>query len=328
MKYVLGVDAGNSKTIALVSTITGEVVGSGRSECGDIYNTKTPQHALKNVDQAVRAALRAAGIRGSQIASAAFSMAGADWPEDFSLITTALSRESYCKLFVVANDAVGALHSGAIEGWGVSIANGTGAAVCARSRDGRAFEMSWWQEGGGGRSLGFSGLRAVYRSDLGIDAATALTERILAFCGSTSVEDLLHMFTRREAPAHAKVPTLARIVLDAARDGDVIANEIVRADGTSLGDYVLAAARKVGIEDEAFPLILTGSVFKHDSTLLVDAILQRVRSRCPSVYVQKSELEPGAGALIMALNALDIEATEEVRARLKATLPSVVFFAT
>jgi N-acetylglucosamine kinase-like BadF-type ATPase len=328
MKYVLGVDAGNSKTIALVSTTAGEVIGSGRSGCGDIYNTKTPQHALKNVDQAVRAALRAAGIRGSQIASAAFSMAGADWPEDFSLITTTLSRKSYCKLFVVANDAVGALHSGAIEGWGVSMANGTGAAVCARSREGKSFEMGWWQEGGGGRSLGFSGLRAVYRAELGIDAATALTERILAFCGTTSVEDLLHMFSCRQGTALAKVPTLARIVLDAARDGDVIANGIVRADGTNLGDYVLAAARKVGIEGDAFPLILTGSVFKHDSTLLVDAILQRVRSRCPSVYVQKSELEPGAGALIMALNALSIEANQDVRARLKATLPSADFFAT
>jgi N-acetylglucosamine kinase-like BadF-type ATPase len=328
MKYVLGVDAGNSKTIALVSTTDGEVVGSGRSDCGDIYNTKTPQQALRNVDRAVRIALRAAGIRGSQIESAAFSMAGADWPEDFSLINAALSSKSYCKVFTVANDAVGALNAGAVDGWGVSIANGTGAAVCARARDGRSFEMSWWQEGGGGRSLGLSGLRAVYRADLGIDAKTALTKRILAFCGSSSVNDLLHSFTRREVPALAKVPTLGRIVLDAARDGDAIACEIVRADGTSLGDYVLAAARKVGIEKQAFPLILAGSVFKHDSTLLVDAILQRVRSTSPSVYVLKSKLEPGAGALIMALEALNVKATEQIRTRLKATLPSVGFFAT
>ena len=230
MKYVLGVDAGNSKTIALVATTSGEVLGSGRSDCGDIYNTKTPSHALRNVDRAVRAALKAAGIKGSQIDSAAFSMAGADWPEDFSLITTALSGKSYCKLFAVANDAVGALSAGAVEGWGVSIANGTGAAICARAKNGNAFEMSWWQEGGGGRSLSWSALRAVYRTELGIDAPTALTERILAFCGSSSVPDLLHMFTRRESPALAKVPMLARIVLDAARDGDVVASNIVRAD--------------------------------------------------------------------------------------------------
>ena len=98
--------------------------------------------------------------------------------------------------------------------------------------------------------------------------------------------------------------------------------------GTNLGDYVLAAARKVGIEGEAFPLILGGSVFKHDSTLLVDAMLERVRSKCPAVVVSKSELEPGAGALIMALDALDVEVTADVRARLKTTLPSVGFFAT
>lgn len=328
MKYVLGVDAGNTKTIALISTTEGEVVGAGRSGCGDIYNTKTPKQALRNVDQAVRSALRAAGIKGVQIESAVFSMAGADWPEDFSLISAELSAKSYCRLFSVVNDAVGGLYAGAVDGWGVSLANGTGAAICARSSDGKSFEMSWWQEGGGGRSLGCSGLRAIYRADLGIDKRTLLTERVLAYCGTSSVADLLHLFSRREAPAVESIPQLARLVLDAAEDGDEVARAIVRADGTNLGDYVLAAARKVSIEDEAFPLILAGSIFKHKSTLLVDSMLERIRAEQPSVRVVATTLEPAAGALVMALEALDVKASEQIRNRLKTTLPLVGFFAT
>src|SRR6185312_1179927 len=37
MSYVLGVDAGNTKTVALVARLDGTVVGAGRAGCGDIY---------------------------------------------------------------------------------------------------------------------------------------------------------------------------------------------------------------------------------------------------------------------------------------------------
>ena len=38
MNYILGVDGGNTKTIALVATLRGEIVGAGRGGPGDIYN--------------------------------------------------------------------------------------------------------------------------------------------------------------------------------------------------------------------------------------------------------------------------------------------------
>jgi N-acetylglucosamine kinase-like BadF-type ATPase len=40
MKYVLGVDAGNSKTIALIAGHNGRIVGTGRGGCGDIYGSQ------------------------------------------------------------------------------------------------------------------------------------------------------------------------------------------------------------------------------------------------------------------------------------------------
>ena len=38
MQYVLGVDGGNTKTIALVAALDGTILGAGRGGCGDIYN--------------------------------------------------------------------------------------------------------------------------------------------------------------------------------------------------------------------------------------------------------------------------------------------------
>jgi N-acetylglucosamine kinase-like BadF-type ATPase len=331
MKYVLGVDAGNTKTIALLATTQGKIVGFGRGGCGDIYNTSSPKVALQNVDEAIQAATQFARCRDDEILSAAFSMAGADWPEDFSLIEMALKKRRYAKRIDVVNDAVGALRAGAVEDWGVAIANGTGAAISARSRQGKMWQTSWWQEGGGSRSLGVAALRAVYRAELGIERETGLTAGVLSLFGLQNVEELLHYFTRRLHPALGKEPLVGRLVLDLADHGDAVSYEIVRLEGSNLADYALAAARKVGMvgnEQETVPLVLAGSVFKHRCPLLINAIRDRMQSGCQGVTVHRSELEPSAGSVIIALESAGIKISAAVRACLQETSPPGSFFAT
>src|SRR6185503_10466007 len=72
---VLGVDGGNTKTIAVVVTGEGAVLGTGRAGCGDIHNAR-----------GLGAALAEAGTGAGDVAAAAFSLAGADWPEDFDYL--------------------------------------------------------------------------------------------------------------------------------------------------------------------------------------------------------------------------------------------------
>src|SRR5271166_3176035 len=91
MHFVLAVDGGNTKTIALVAKLDGSVVGVGRGGCSDIYNavaddgkTDPEDVALANVGQAVSHALHAAGVASSDLAVGVFNMAGADWPEDIA----------------------------------------------------------------------------------------------------------------------------------------------------------------------------------------------------------------------------------------------------
>jgi N-acetylglucosamine kinase-like BadF-type ATPase len=334
MDLYLGADVGNTKSIALIARRNGTIIGWGRGGCGDIYNADTTSprksvlKAMQNVNYAVQGALRTAGCSEADITNAVFSMAGADWPEDFSVIEAALKQRDYAGRIEVVNDAVGALRAGAVDNWGVAIANGTGAAISARSPQGLLWHASWWQQGGGGRALGLSALQAVWRSELGIIEKTGLSERILAFYGMNSAEELLYHFTKREGVRLGNIPGLARTVLDLAEEGDATAGAIVRDEGTNLGDYALAAARKVGIANMPFPLVLVGSVFRHDSPILTNAILDRVHSQCSGVTVLKSELEPSAGALVMALEGVGVRVRSKIRARLKESAPPPEFFAT
>src|ERR1700722_11314925 len=107
---VVGVDGGNSKTVALAVTVEGDVVGIGRSGCADMYWS----------DHAVAAIREAVAQTGAEPTSLAFSLAGADWPEDFDYLREQLG--DLAPQVVIVNDAMGALRAATLDGLGVSLA--------------------------------------------------------------------------------------------------------------------------------------------------------------------------------------------------------------
>jgi N-acetylglucosamine kinase-like BadF-type ATPase len=327
MDYVLGVDGGNTKTIALVARLDGTIVGSGRGGCSDIYAARSVKAALNEIDSAVNTALRSARLKPKALAAGGFSMAGADWPEDFVLLQNALEQQGFGRQIRVVNDAIGGLYAGLPRGVGVSVVCGTGVAIGARGCDGRLWHSSWWQEPHGAYDLSRKTLRAVYRAELGVDPPTSLTASVLNFFQLAEVEQVLHQMTTRGQPP-PNVNQLARVLLDEAQAGDATAQRIVREHGAALGDYALVAARRVGIEAMPFTLVLAGGVLRHPSKLLNRAIVDRVKAASPGVRAVASRFEPAVGALFMALEAVGVNVNRSLMARTRASLPPSKLFAT
>lgn len=337
MTHVLGVDGGNTKTIALVAAADGSILGAGRGGCGDIYaggetdsyGLGSPEVALAAVDAAVVAALVAAGTSAARLAAGAFSMAGADWPEDYAFLRGAMERRGYGQTVTVVNDAIGALRAGSPDGTGVVVACGTGIATGARAPDGRFWHTSFWQDANGAHDLGRRALRAVYRAELGLGPETTLCGRLLDHFGQGSVEGVLHLLTARgDTTTKAKLGGVARLLMDEADAGDPVAAAIVAARGTALGEYAAVAARRVGIERAAFPLVLTGGVFRHPAPGLAEAVVARVRAEAPGARPIRSPFEPAAGAVFLALEAAGLPVDDGVRARAAATAPAATLFET
>src|SRR5437588_1114913 len=318
MESVLAVDGGNTKTIALVASLDGTILGAGRGGCGDIYaaesGTKWPDSAaaaVANIEYAVRSALQAAQIKASDLVTGVFNMAGADWPEDFALLQGAMEARDFGRRVLVQNDALGVLHAGSSDNTGVSVVCGTGAATGARGPDGRTWHSSRWQDQvQGSTHLAQKTLDAVYRSELGIEPATTLTPRILDFFRLNTVEEVLHLFTSRMQRPPINIGLLTPILLDEADAGDIVARLIVEEHGRALGNYALAAARLVGIEGTAFTLVLAGGVLRHPSSLLADAIIERVRITSPEVQPTRYRFEPIIGVLFTALETAEIAIDE------------------
>src|SRR5438270_3880055 len=306
MQCVLGVDGGNTKTVALVAALDGTILGAGRGGCGDIYNaqpggdwTASATAAIANIEFAVVSALQAAQVKASDVVTAVFNMAGADWPEDFGLLQDAMELRGFGRTILIQNDALGVLHAGSTDNTGVSVVCGTGAATGARGPDGRTWHSSRWQDQVQGSShLAQKTLDAVYRSELGIEPPTSLTPRILDFFRLNTVEEVLHLFTSRMQRPPINIGLLTPILLDEAQAGDSVARQIVEEHGRALGNYALAAARRVGIEGTAFTLVLAGGVLRHPSALLADAIIERVRTTSPQVRPTRYPFAPIIGVVL------------------------------
>ncbi|MFN8222979.1 MAG: BadF/BadG/BcrA/BcrD ATPase family protein [Gaiellales bacterium] len=317
-ELVLGVDGGNTKTIALVATRAGEIVGWGRGGCADIYGAPTVEDALDEIRGAVRAALPEPGA----VTHAVLSLAGADWQEDKDALRGWLSPLVPNAQVEVVNDAIGGLRAGIDDSVGVAVVLGTGGCIGSGGRDGARWHSSWWGLNLGAWWIGREALEAVYAAELGMRPATALTEAALALWGDATVEELLHSFHRRVEPREEwESARFAPHVLGLAHRGDAAAHEIVIAHAAKLADLAAVAARKVSLEPP-YPLALLGGVLRGDGASLITAEVSR---RLPGAELVRPSREPAAGALLLALDAAGAIGVAD---RVEASLPGDGLFHT
>lgn len=316
---ILGVDGGNTKTIALVATSEGAIVGSGRAGCSDIYSWSTPDRAIGEIIAAAGAALEGAGAERADVEAAVFSLAGADWPEDFELLRRVLGawlgRDP-----VIVNDAIGAIHCGIPTGVGAAIVCGTGSAVGARGEDGAVFHIGFWPDSSGAAQLGRDALDAVHREGLGTGPSTALTPAAFACYGVESHLELIHLLTRR-CTTTPTTASFARPMLDVSAVGDLVARAIVRDHAVVLAAQAQASASRVSLP-RPYPLVLAGPVFRHDAGELARLVLQAQ----PDAECVPTTLEPAAAAVWAALRTLG--APSEMLEIVAATVPGPDLFAT
>jgi N-acetylglucosamine kinase-like BadF-type ATPase len=323
----LGVDAGNSKTAALLCCSDGRVIGTGRSGPGDIYGVAQTADAVTAVLAAIRYATAAAGVTPHAIQTAAFRLAGIDWPEDTAFWRQVLARElPQLKYLSILNDGFAAIRCGEPSGIGVAIVVGTGPAVAGRGPEGREWSLSWWaQEPLGAHGIGHEALRAACQHKLGIGPATTLTDALPGVYHLDSVDAVLHSFTRRDNRRRWQDKgRAARTVLAAAEAGDPVASGIITRQAQRLAVYARAATTQAGFdaEHDKVPVVLAGSVVTADHSPMEDALRHELACQVPQSRPVVPDLPPVAGATLDAIADAGVAITDDLLATMTRTLPS------
>lgn len=318
MECLLGVYAGNTKTVALVSDVHGKVIGSGKGD-----------GSLEKVGAAMQAALTQAGCSPEDVASACVATAGAVWPQDCAIIAADMKSRGFARKVHVMNSAMAALLATGPATGGVAIVCGTYANTAARNSvlgETREWVGGDWQQDGGATSIGKEALRAVFRSELGLEPETSLTAALLGHFGFSSIEEMLHATTKKNARHITRPDTAAATVLSHAAAGDAVAMSIVEREADRLSDYAKVAARKVGL-NLVYHLTLTGGVFRHPSGLLRELIAQKMAIKSKiAIFNSQAEQERVAGALYRAYEAHSGMPSFYIRQTVERTMPGPDFF--
>ena len=332
MTVYLGIDAGNSKTAVLACHASGKVAGAARAGCGDIYGAAGEAAAVAAVLGAADSALADAGTERRDVASAAFRLAGVDWPEDRQFWDDVLSTEWSGLTRSVLNDGYAAIRCGEPSGVGVAVNAGTNSALAARGPDGATWDMGWWgQHAMGAFGLVSESFKAVFLAEVGAAPQTALGPALLHFYGVPDVKELNRMFTRRRNPAgEAEKVRAARVVTETAKGGDPVAVGIVNEQGRRLAFYAGIAARQTGLDRMAspVPVVMSGSVLADRDSPVAAALAGHLPEMLHRAEPRHATLPPVAGAALDALAEGGVTLSPEVITRLTATLPPPSFFQT
>jgi N-acetylglucosamine kinase-like BadF-type ATPase len=324
--YVVGVDGGTTKTIALVADDQGHILGAGR---GGNSNWTGPdvEIPMRVVTDTVQEALDQAGLGGDDIAAGAFGLAGADWPEDYERRTGVLARSGVARRVIVKNDSLVGWRAGTRQRYGVVIAAGSGTNTAIIPPDGPEWCYGYYASYGGATDTAQEAIRAVLREEDGRGAPTSLTGAILGTLGYPTVDDLLKAIIAGQLDRR-RMRSLCPLVFEAAVAGDGVAADIIVRQGEALAEYATAGIRRFGMQDMAFDVVLSGSMFKGQGPLLIDTITQAIRRAAPRACVVRTQFEPAVGGVLLAYDALDITVTDDMYDNLARTAPDAEFFST
>jgi len=303
--HVVGMDGGGTRTRAVLADSSGRFRGAATAGCGNYQIVGLDGVAELTIGLLSSLGLRPLGRRAHPSSQAGLSLcvalAGAGRADEQEAIGERLRELGAATRSCVVSDARAALEGAHGGQPGIIVIAGTGSMVLGINHKGVQVRAGGWGhllgDEGSGYRLVVEGLRAVLRARDGWGPATQLDEGLRAALDLSNWDQVI-------ARAHGgdldreHIAAAAPAVFAAARSGDQVATDMIRAGASSLGHQVGAVAGRLDMTDDV-PVACIGGVFGEVEAMwphLERAALQHVLS----VRRTPPRLSPVLGALLLA----------------------------
>lgn len=268
MRYLLGVDGGNTKTDYLLCTEDGQFVDVYR--CGSCSH-EAVEDSFAGMERVMREQLSVILDRNrisvADIAAGGFGLAGADLPSQIRELTQRVKNIGFTQ-FTVANDGILGIKAASESGTGLCVVNGTGTVVVGIDADGEILQVSGVGDVSGDQAGGGYILRQVmyhlYAYHYRCGADSAMFGAVMDTLG-VKKEDLLAVVGDYEL-LHRHTVDIIKLADRAAQDGDAVAMKIFDETGVAMGHSAAGCIRLLhfgafGTEDNPLPVVLVGSIW-------------------------------------------------------------------
>ena len=298
---VVGVDGGGTKTEAVILDANLQVIGEGLAGPSNPLRVGIAGAAAA-VREAIDDACASAKLRRGDLIAAQIGLAGARRRELRERMRETLTSLDIGDIEVVTDASI-ALYGATGGAPGLVVIAGTGSICCGINARGKRFCAGGWGpiagDEGGGAWLARRALRAVAYAFDGRGPGTALTELACAYFHVTSPDDLT---TAIYAPTitNERLAGFGRDVVNAAKDEDPVALQIVADGGIELGYAAVAVIRHLQLERERFQIAYVGGVFRAAGDLMLYTLRAEVRKVAPRAFFAPPHFAPAVAAARMA----------------------------
>lgn len=296
-KYVIGVDGGGTKTLAVLADLRGKIlkkIKTGSTNSNKIGFENSILELKKLISQIIR------GYPEGRIVFCYLGLAGGleRDKEKRKKIEKILKRDFFFPIKVEGDQKI-AFRSGTDKKNGILIIGGTGSIAMGWRGKKEAICGGWdWLLGDQGSAfwIGKVALERLLKCLDGREKCSNLFKNFI-FQKMKTEKDFYQKFYNQDFVR--KVATISKLVESAAKRGDKSAREILIKAGKELAKMGIGSIKQLNFQKEKFPLVLSGSVFK--SKIIFLTAKKEIKKVAPKAKFILPQKEPVFGAVKLAL---------------------------
>ena len=305
MKYILGVDSGNTKTDYYLFDIDGNFI--------DMYRGGTCSHegladsfdgSYRVMKEVFDEFLGKHNLKPSDIEASVFGLAGDDLPYQHARLCQVVELIGF-KNYKIVNDSALAIKVATKKGYGVCSINGTGTSVSGIDKYGYSIQVGGigdiTGDEAGGKYISRLVVRKAFDEVMRFGPKTSLTPIVLDLISNESDEKLMEDIFLKYCLRKVDYNVLTIACFEEANKGDRVAQDILINMADSLARSAAGAVVRLDL-GEVPEVVLAGSVYvKGSCPLLVEETKKKIdfyaNKKCDTKVMS---VPPATGAIIWA----------------------------
>lgn len=310
MKYIFGVDGGNTKTDYFLFDVEGNFVGYTKDgTCSHEGLSDSFEGTYRVMKKVLDEFLPKYNVKIEDIEAACFGLAGDDIPSQQVKLEEVIRRLGF-KNFVVVNDSVISIKAGTTKGYGACSINGTGTSTSGIGIDGKVLQVGGigdiTGDEGGGRFLSRQVVKAVYAEAFRFGKKTSLTDVVMKGFNITDKYYLMEAISEQFYRRSFDYTQFTIACFEEATKGDEVAISLLEDMGRTLAHNTAGCIKHLNMGDHP-EVVLAGSVYvKGSNKALVNAFKETVNSLVGKECVfNVLQVPPATGAIIWAKELYD-----------------------
>ncbi|MGB9876277.1 MAG: BadF/BadG/BcrA/BcrD ATPase family protein [bacterium] len=318
MNLYLGIDGGQTKTVAVIGNEDGEVLGWGMGGPSNHIREKGGKKRFREALLcSVREAMEDGGLEDVIFRSAYLGISGA-CDEMLRIARKVIKAE---RIFL-EGDALLALASCTLGKEGAVIIAGGGSVAFGKNKEGEFASAGGWGYFMGDEGSAFwiakEGINRATKAVDGRGKQTLILPKLLSHFNLPNLQEL-HRLIYSGKIGRPEIARAAEAVLQAAQEGDEVALEICQRAGEELAEACIAVLRKLSMDKEEVIVGLFGGVFS-SGEVIIKPLRERLLQEVPNAKLTFPILPPEGTALLLAIQRSGKEITSEIIERIKETL--------